>query len=444
MVGKLKRSLISFGLVLITSTATCSEPTLQPVWERQLGTDGHDFSGGVSVDQVGNLFFAMNVSGPFAGDYGGGYDVVVGKYDLDGNLKWAHQYGTDSSESASSIVVDNQGNAYVAGDLSVSLTGLPLDDEMYGFVAKFDSKGDILWEGRLAARPDDVATDGLGNTYAVGSTGLSLGAPNAGRQDVFVCKFDSEGHHVWTEQFGTELTESGWGIAADALGNVFVTGTTFGTIGEEAVGSADPYAVKFDSDGNRLWAKQWGSVFYEQSFDVVADGQGGAYFAGYETFVSGEGDPIGNGAFVRRLDADGELLWVEYLESDGSDYGAGLALGPDGSVYVSGSTLGSLAAPNRGGTDAFVGKVDASGEPLWTIQLGTEQSELASSVTVDIDDNVYIHGLTFGPLAGPHLGGGGDAFLLKISGLVIPEPTTACLLACAVGGLITCLRSYHY
>jgi hypothetical protein len=80
-------------------------------------------------------------------------------------------------------------------------------------------------------------------------------------------------------------------------------------------------------------------------------------------------------------------------------------------AYVGGYTLGSLAAPNRGNSDAYVAKYSTAGVLRWKRQLGTSRSDGANGVAAD-GDNVYIGGSTFGSLGGPNRGND-DAWVAK-------------------------------
>lgn len=64
-----------------------------------------------------------------------------------------------------------------------------------------------------------VAVDDLGNAYISGTTGNSLGGPNAGVEDVFLAKYDAIGNLVWYRQTGTLGIDIGAGVAVDGAGN---------------------------------------------------------------------------------------------------------------------------------------------------------------------------------------------------------------------------------
>jgi hypothetical protein len=95
-----------------------------------------------------------------------------------------------------------------------------------------------------------VAADRLGNVYMSGATtgDLEFGSPPDGRgyQDAFVTMFDADGTFQWTRQLGTVLTDASLGVSADGLGNVYISGETFGSLtGEPHPNSNDAFLTKF-------------------------------------------------------------------------------------------------------------------------------------------------------------------------------------------------------
>jgi hypothetical protein len=91
-----------------------------------------------------------------------------------------------------------------------------------------------LWARRFGSSGRDtgtgVAVDESGRAYVTGSTRGSLEGTNAGGEDVFLRTYDPDGNVVWTRQFGTEANDFSRGVAVDATGNTYVTGTTGGSL----------------------------------------------------------------------------------------------------------------------------------------------------------------------------------------------------------------------
>ena len=76
-----------------------------------------------------------------------------------------------------------------------------------------------------------VVVDGNGNIYIAGWTLGDMGGrvdENRHDADAFLTLYDSSGTHIWTRQFGTAERDEAWGVGVDRQGNVYVVGRTFG------------------------------------------------------------------------------------------------------------------------------------------------------------------------------------------------------------------------
>ena len=101
---------------------------------------------------------------------------------------------------------------------------------------------------------NSVAVSSSGGIFVTGSTWGSLdGNTNSGQTDMFLVKYDSSGLKQWTRQLGSSSgnADEGNGVAIDSSGNVFIVGTTYGSLdGGTFSGSADMFLVKYDSSGS--------------------------------------------------------------------------------------------------------------------------------------------------------------------------------------------------
>ena len=246
-----------------------------------------------------------------------------------------------------------------------------------------------------------------------------------GDSDTFISKYDAAGTLLWTEQLGSNSSDVSIGVSADGLGNVYISGSTFGDLGGTNAGSNDAFVSKYDAAGTLLWTEQLGSNSSDVSYSVSADGLGNVYISG-----STQGDLGGTNAgdwdaFVSKYDAAGTLLWTEQLGSNSSDVSYSVSADGLGNVYISGSTQGDLRGTNAGDSDAFASKYDVAGALLWTEQLGSNSIDLSYDVSADGLGNVYISGSTQGDLGGTNAGDW-DAFVAKFSN-PIPEPSSVWL-----------------
>ena len=107
----------------------------------------------------------------------------------------------------------------------------------------------LLWTEQFGTSSGDtsygVSADGLGNVYLSGSTFGSLYGANAGSFDSFISKYDGSGTLLWSEQFGTSSKDFVSGVSADGLGDIYLSGLTEGSLDGTNAGSADAFVAKY-------------------------------------------------------------------------------------------------------------------------------------------------------------------------------------------------------
>src|SRR5205823_5682183 len=101
-----------------------------------------------------------------------------------------------------------------------------------------------------------------------------------GAEDAFLIKYDSAGNLQWSKQFGTSSADFAKANTVDASGNVFVGGSTQGTMGQANAGDYDAILGKFDSAGNPLWFRQIGTNQFDETLGIALDSSGNPYIAG--------------------------------------------------------------------------------------------------------------------------------------------------------------------
>ncbi|HKO52281.1 MAG TPA: SBBP repeat-containing protein [Polyangiaceae bacterium] len=329
------------------------------------------------------------------------------------------QFGTSERDVASSVTVDSAGNVLVAGYTSGSLQGTSAGGED-AFVRKFDVSGNVLWTQQFGSDAGDaanaIAADLAGNIYVAGSSFGSMAGtiagegPNVGGRNCFIRKLDAKGNLLWARQFGSSGEDVVYAVAVEPAGSLYVAGYTLTTPGSSG-GSVDAFVRKFDGAGNVLWDFPFGTGADDLAHSVAVDAAGDVYVAG-RTSGSLRGENAGAyDAFVRKLDSTGNVLWTNQFGTGRDDDAYSLALAPDGQVYLAGSTLGSLQAIVRGEGDAFVSKLNAAGNILWTRQMGTSNVDIGMAVVVGSTGNVFVGGYTSGSFAGKNNAGAVDGFV---------------------------------
>jgi hypothetical protein len=348
--------------------------------------------------------------------YENGYPLFLNsfvvKYDSSGAKQWTQQLGTSDYDYAEGIATDSSGNVYVTG--STHWYG-SLDNNTYAgkydlFVVKYDSDGVKQWTQQLGTSTSDeahgIATDSSGNVYVTGNTWDASDGSNAGSSDLFVVKYDSAGDHKWTKQLGISSDDQARGITTDSSGNIYLTGSTYDSIDFLGSHREDLFVVKYDSDGDWKWTRQVDDAGF--GVDIIANSNGDIYVA------SSNGN-----ATLMKYDSDGNKLWTK--QPDGSLSANGLTMDDNGNIYITGNAVSEICNGLPGHDedweaclDAFVVKYDSEGDWKWTQKIGTSSYDAGDGITTDSSGNVYLTGVTSGNLDGNTNAGEYDLFVMKL------------------------------
>jgi hypothetical protein len=200
-----------------------------------------------------------------------------------------------------------------------------------------------------------VVTDAEGNVIV---TGAARGAGT--RDDWATLKYDRDGNLLWEHRFGGPLDDLARDVDVDENGDVYVAGHPFAV-------------VKYSADGEQLWAHVNGGRAYEGNI-LQRDSAGNLLVVGED-----RGDIV----VVKHSASDGAVLWSQRFDGSGdTDTPAGLALGPDDSVYVAGTS--NLGSRIRLATMRY----SSDGELLWAV-IGSSGADFAEGVAVDAEGNVF-------------------------------------------------------
>ena len=392
------------------------------IWTVQLGTGTNDSAQGLSIDSQGNLYLAGYTSGNLQENgNAGGEDLVLVKYDSNGDRQWTRQLGSSGDDVAFASATDSSGNVYAAGYTEGGLDGNTHIGSFDLFLIKYDSNGSKLWSVQHGTSAKDVifaiATDASDDVYVAGYTAGNLDSNTSdGGDDLILIKYDSSGTRQWTQQYGSSGSDYARGVSLDSSGNIYVVGDTSGGLGSNSnSGSEDLFLIKFNSSGNLQWTKQLGTFSNDVAFDVATDSSGNSYVTGYtgasldSNTHSGELD-----LFLVKYDSSGNKSWTKQLGTSTSDYARGVSVDKDGNVSFTGYTTAALDGQTHyGSDDLFLVKYNSSGTKLWTRQLGTSTLDRAVDVIHDASRNAYIAGSTLGDLDYQRSKGGDDLFLVK-------------------------------
>ncbi|HUU44415.1 MAG TPA: SBBP repeat-containing protein, partial [Acidobacteriota bacterium] len=317
---------------------------------RYTGPRNYDNAYAMHVDDDGNVY----VTGSSYGDITD-YDCVTLKYSTDGTLAWINR--NFSAQRGFALDVDPLGNVYVA---------------LYGGdnIMKIDSAGDfdwgVRWEGGDFFWPTAIQLDPYGDIVLSGWT------YNMWDESCVMLKYSAGGELRWDTIYGETTNDRAFAMDLDGQGNIFATGSGY-------------YTVKYDTDGNQLWAR-----FYAggagAAYALVVDIAGNAYVTGTSL-----GDGTGMDIATLKYSPDGDECWVRRYNgpANGADTAQAVAVDTCGNVHVVGTSMGV-------GTDLdFVTlKYDSTGNLLWERRYDAVAGSKDMAVDLSLDEywSVYITG----------------------------------------------------
>jgi hypothetical protein len=289
------------------------------------------------------------------------------------SVEWLHTVGsatarTVSDDWAGGMAFDPAGHVYIAGG---SGSFHEYDDAI---LVKLNPRGELQWtillDGGEGMR---VVVDPEGDVFLAGHTGLQA----------FLAKFNSSGRLEWNTVWGIPGTSSwldGWydvGVAIDARGNVYVSGTVY-------YPPMHAFLAKFDSVGNVDWSRAWNYANKSTGADSVAvDATGNACVAGY----------VGNDTFLARFDSNGVPQWSRVLGEDNLQVRIReVALDASGDIY-GGADSEVWTANGLNSSQVLLLKFSPYGSPYWAKTLGTPPAaDLVYGLAIDEIGDLYVVG----------------------------------------------------
>lgn len=332
------------------------------------------------IDASRNVYVTGNSYG-----FGTGEDYLTIKYSTNGGIRWVARYNGSGNayDIASAIAVDPAGSVFVTG-LS---TGLGTLEDLV--TVKYSSLGVQLWTQRYVGPANDydagtsIAIDGSGNVLACGS---SYGEVTD--EDALVTKYNTSGVPQWAGRYngpGNSADEAA-GVALDAAGNIYVTGTSY-----DLQNQSDYATVKYNAAGVQQWVARYNGTGEGEDFAsaLTVDASGNVYVTGtsYDLVT-------GYDIVTVKYNTNGVLIWTARYASPGAaiDEGADIAVDGFGNVHVTGSRTAAGT-----GVDYVTVKYLAAGGQSWvaTYNGESDSTDEAYDLALDLAGSVYVTGASY-------------------------------------------------
>jgi hypothetical protein len=338
------------------------------------------------VDGSGNVYVVGNATGDFGNQINQGtQDTYLTKYDSAGQVVWTEMLGSAGTASAYSLALNPKGGVVVAGSTTGQVMQTAVSDgNSDSFVAQYDSSGNQTWVKQIQTLNNNqaaaVSVDTSGNVYIGGQvTGvIGKGQTNNGGNDAYVAKLDSKGNVVYEQQYGSSGNDSAAATAVTSDGGLLVASVLNGhaVVSKYANGDATQAPV---------WTQDLGALQAGGSIGGMTVSNGKVYITGTTSntnLTAGGQASIANAssggtdAYVFSLTDNGTSATantVTYVGTGASDQGNALTVGSDGTVYLAGTTTGTFAGQSRNipsVNNMFVSALNTDGTVQWTRQYG--------------------------------------------------------------------------
>jgi hypothetical protein len=223
-----------------------------------------------------------------------------------------------------------------------------------------------------------------------------------------IAKYTTDGHLLWSQSLGGS-SASAWSVAVDSSGDPYVSGRFTGTLAIGSVmltsaGGNDAFVAKLDPTGTVLWAKSFGGPGDDQGNGIALDATGAAYVTGrFSGTVAFDGSHSltsagGTDAFVLKLDPSGNVVYATAAGGSGNDVGIDLAVDGSGQAYVTGyfsgtASFGSINLTSAGTYAGYIGQLDGSGNFTWVRPMGgpaATDQSFAQTQGVAVDSSGHV------------------------------------------------------
>ncbi len=355
------------------------------------------------------LGHAQSMDGDVTNKSNESYDYWVLKFDTTNQIQWQKTYGGSDDDRGTDLIQTSDGGYAVIGksksnDLDVS-ENAGFDDF---WVSKLDSSGSISWEytfgfagsdtpysiiqtndnGYLLSGVLDVsASNGQGDRNSIGSR-------HAGG-DYWVIKLNANGVKQWSNYYGGSFTDTAYdAIQTEDDGYIIIGSSDSDDVDvSNPRGSYDFWVIKISDTGTLVWEKSFGGSEIDEAHAISKTADGNYLIVG-DTRSSDLGISQNNGAadlWVIKITPDGTLVWEKTLGGSSFDVGRSISKTQDNGFLISGSsrsTNGNLTS-NKGQNDAWIVKINSSGNLEWQKAIGGSEVDFFYDV-VELNDQTIV------------------------------------------------------
>ena len=364
----------------------------------------------------------------------GDLDYWVWKMDENGKPDWQKSLAGSGFDLLKSIRGTKDGGFILAGT-SNSDTGFHKKDSCKGgtdfWVFKLNAKGEEQWQRTIGGTGQDEllsvfqTTDGgyiLGGSSSSDATIVattdkktlttskkdltSKSTNSRGSMDYWIVKLNTQGEVQWQKTFGGKYADELRSMEQTKDGGYILGGYSnspqSGDKTEPSIGIGDYWVVKIDNSGTIEWQRTYGGNGDNQLYVIHQTGDEGYLIGGNSNSTNSlttKGGTVSNGTdfWLLKVDSKGEEQWSRTYDYGKVDILTSLVENKDHTFLIGGyaqndvtSESGlALKKQDKGINDYIALKIDATGQELWTISVGSAGEDILRKL-IETRDGGYL------------------------------------------------------
>lgn len=338
------------------------------------------------------------------------FDFLLIKYNADNSLAWSKTFGGSDDDRGADLIATNDGGFALLGFSKSSNGDLINNAGAQDFwMIKTDENGTIIWQKTFGFEGADYGTaliqtndngfliTGVLDVTASGGQGNSKTTQKHAGGDVWVLKLDALGTIEWRKYYGGSFTDTPFGVEITADNSYLIIASSdskdFNITDNK--GDYDFWILKIAADGTLLWQKNFGGSEIEEPRGICKTRDGNFLIVG-DTRSTDKDVSFNNGAadlWIIKITSDGNLLWGKTIGGTSFDVGRAIFKSQEsGYLIAGGSRSSNNGLKNKGQSDAWLLKIDESGNVIWQNSFGGSEVDFLYDIVETSDLSIIAVG----------------------------------------------------
>lgn len=306
-------------------------------------------------------------------------DLLLVKTASNGDSLWSRTYGRDEQEFCTSALRTTDNGVLLAGQTLSYGAGF-----WDYYVVRTNANGDTIWTRSYGGTGADFCTDAIetsdGGFILAGRT-ESFGVDG---YDYWVVRLNTDGDSLWTRTYGGAGDQECESICQTSDGGFALLGAT--SFAE--TDTSDFWLIRTDPQGDTLWTRSFGSSSGLWGTVIRQTADGGLILAGIIYSYSAHRKDV----LIIKTDTNGDSLWSRTYGGWYDEHCNDIQQTPDGGYLFAGWTY-SYGNGNHTNPNAWLVRLDANGDSLWSLALGGNGREECTSFLQEQDGSYSLAGM---------------------------------------------------